>query len=67
MTSSDVTYYWFDCMNSYVAGLYKADEFDSEEEAIARASDYEATLVEYIYHNGECVATLLLYDPRETA
>ena len=54
-------------MNSYVAGLYKAEEFSSEEEAIAKASDYEATLVKYIYSNGECIASSLLYDPKEQA
>lgn len=67
MTSSKVTYYQFDCMNSYVAGLYKAEEFSSEEEAIEKASDYEATLVKHIYENGERVASTLLYDPREHA
>lgn len=65
MTSSEVIYYRFDCMNRFVAGLYKAEEFSSEEEAIAKASDYEATLVKYIYSNGECIASSLLYDPKE--
>ena len=45
MTSSNVTYYQFDCKNSYVAGLYKAEEFSSEEEAIGKASDYEQHLL----------------------
>ena len=67
MTSSNVTYYQFNCMNSYVAGLYKAEEFSSEEEAIRKASDYEATLIKHIYENGERVASILLYDPREHA
>lgn len=67
MTSSEVIYYRFDCMNSYVAGLYKAEEFSSEAEAIAKASDYEATLVKYIYSNGERIASSLLYDPKEQA
>lgn len=67
MTSLNVTYYQFDCKNSYVAGLYKAEEFSSEEEAIGKASDYEATLIKHIYENGERVASTLLYEPREHA
>lgn len=65
MTSPDVTFYRLECMNSFVAGLYKAEEFSSEAEAIETASNYEATLTKLIYNNGECVASKLLYDPKE--
>ena len=65
MTAPNITLYRFECMNSYIDGLRRAEDFSSEKEAIETASNYEATLTRLIYHNGECIASELLYDPKE--
>lgn len=59
----DGLYYEFDCMNAFVEGkLFPAEEW-TEEEAIAKAADYEATLYLHEIRNGETVNTRTLYDP----
>lgn len=58
-------YYHFDCMNAFVNdGIFKADEFKDDAEAIQYAADYEATLYKYEYKGGERVSTAVLYEPK---
>ena len=59
------TYYHFDCMNAFVNdGLFKANEFKDDAEAIQYAADYEATLYKYEYRNGERISSAVIYEPR---
>ena len=51
-------YYFFDCMNAFITDRYfKTSAFESEQEAIKTASNYEATLYRYKYNHGERVKT----------
>jgi len=57
-------YYFFDCMNADVCGAYKVNEFESEAEAIAMASNYEASLYLYEYdENGNRVSRQTIWEP----
>lgn len=40
MTAPDITLYRFECMNSYIDGLRRAEDFSSEKEAIETAPNY---------------------------
>lgn len=58
------TFYYFDCMNAFVnGGLFPADEFDNDAEAIRKAADYEATLYKYTFKNGRRTENITLYEP----
>lgn len=60
----DGYYYYFDCMNAFINdGLYRADTFEGDQDAIDKAADYEATLYKYEFRNGEKVSTTVLYEP----
>lgn len=62
-TQADGTYYYLECMNAHVNGLYPVSDFQSDQEAIRTAADYEATLYRQEYIKGELKATSVLYDP----
>lgn len=58
------TFYFFDCMTALPNdGMFKASEFDDRDEAIRMAADYEATLTEFVYLNGERLSSTELYSP----
>ncbi len=57
-------YYFFDCMNAFVSDRpFLASSFDSEQEAIGYAADYEATLIWRKYDHGVMTASKVVYDP----
>lgn len=57
-------FYFLDCMNAFINdGLFPADQFKSEAEAIQTAADYEATLYRYEYRDGELINSKVLYQP----
>lgn len=59
------SYYYFDCMNAFVNdGLFKAAEFDGDDDAIQHAANYEATLYKYEYKDGEIIDSAIIYEPR---
>ena len=57
------TYYFIDCMNGFISGLYPEKEFKDDAAAISTAADYEATLYKYKYKHGELVKSTILYKP----
>lgn len=58
------SYYYFDCLNAFVNdGLFRTVEFKDDNEAIAKAADYEATLYRYEYQDGKRISSKMLYDP----
>ena len=56
-------YYFIDCMNAFVTGLYPERDFKTDAAAIRTAADYEATLYKHEYKNGELVKSTILYKP----
>lgn len=61
----DGSYYFMDCLNSFVNnGLFPAEEFDGDADAIQQAANYEATLYKYKYKYGERISSRVLYQPR---
>lgn len=60
----DGTYYYFDCMNAFANdGLFPADEFKDDKEAVMMGADYEATVYKYEFNKGVKVRSTILYDP----
>lgn len=57
------SFYYFECGNAFVDGLYNVSAFTSDGEAIRKAADYEATLYRYEYQDGEQTDYTVLYDP----
>lgn len=59
------TYYYFDCMNAFITDRYwKQSAFKDDEEAIAKAADYEATLYKLTFDaNGDQIERVTLYEP----
>lgn len=58
------TYYYMDCLNAFINTiLFKASEFENEQEAIRIAANYEATLYKFEYVNGKQISNTILYDP----
>lgn len=58
------TYYYFDCMTALKNdGLFPADYFKDDAEAIEKAADYEATLTKKEFDRGNIKGSILLYDP----
>ncbi|MGN0014475.1 MAG: hypothetical protein ACI37T_03555 [Candidatus Gastranaerophilaceae bacterium] len=56
-------FYFFDCMNAAVNKLFKEEAFESDKEAIAFGSNYEAIVLKYTYEDDEPVTIETLYDP----
>ena len=57
-------YYFMDCMNAFVNdGLFPVSEFESDQDAIRTAADYEATLYRLTFKDGEETGSVTLYDP----
>ena len=51
-------------MNAFVSDRpFLASSFDSEQEAIGYAADYEATLIWRKYDHGVMTASKVVYDP----
>lgn len=57
-------YYRLECGNAIANGIYKASEFNGDQDAIDTASNYEATLTKEEYKDGERISSTLLYEPR---
>lgn len=58
-------YYYFECMNADVEGIYPAIKFKDDAEAIRIAADYEATVYKKEYKDGELMNSNIIYDPSE--
>lgn len=57
-------YYYLDCMNAFASGgLFPAEDFRNEDEAIDFAANYEATLIRIEYDHGRRVESKTVYDP----
>lgn len=58
------TYYFMECMNAFVNdGLFPADQFQTDAEAIRTAADYEATLYKQEWRDGERISSHCIYSP----
>ena len=58
-------YYYFDCMNAFITDrLWSVSAFKDRAEAISKAADYEAELIEItIGSTGEVIGRETLYNP----
>lgn len=60
----DGAYYYFDCMNMWLAGkLWPVTEFKDEQEALDMAADHEAILRLYEYEDGDLVRMDEVFNP----
>lgn len=55
------TYYYFDCLNAVLNKFFKSSDFESENEAIGVAANYEADLYRCTFENGELISKESIY------
>ena len=61
---SDGTYFYLDCQNDFVRGIYPESDFRGTDDAIQTAANYEAVLYKIEYQAGEMASCMVVYDPK---